>query len=716
MSRRKFIQFTGITGAGFIMGLNTGCSNAPVPAKLSDVKIWYEFSPYLHIADNGMITIFNTKPELGQGVWQSIPAMICEDLEVSVESVLIKSTGGQKKYGPLQFSAGSESVKGQYMSLRKLGAATKEMLIKAASQEWKVPESECYAEQGEIIHKPSGKKLNYGALGSAASKLKVPENPTLKDPKDFKILGKAAPKPDIPLKVNGTAKYGIDSETEGMVFAAIEHCPVFGAKLISVDDADAKKMQGVIAVEKCTRIIQKYRSEAVAVIADSYWSAQQARKALKLTWDYQGHETFNSADYEQTLRNLAKKDGVADKPIGDFDKAYKDAPVQLSSFYETSMLSHSPIEPMNCLATWHDKDHLEIWVSTQVPGDIITSFAKEYNIPEDNIKLNVMFNGGAFGRRLYPDHVHETVQLAKSVGRPVKLIWTREDDTKLGPFRPMTFSDMKGGLGEDGKLVAFMHKVISPSIQVADSASFDVSKGDPYMTDGINDQKYEIPNMKNPYVHADLHIPVAAFRAVTSTTLAFAHESFIDECAVKAGQDPMAYRLGLAKKDSDLHKILTKLKEVSKWDEPLPAGKGRGIGQYEFFAGHAGFVVEVSKQDAGIKIEKVHCVIDMGTVVNPDGVKSQIEGAVVMALTAATKKGISFEGGQTKESNFHDSPILRFNEMPPVEVHIIADGGEAIRGAGEPGMPGLAPALCNAIFAATGTRIRKLPFDPKNIG
>lgn len=691
--------------------LGISCKQTPKVATLAEVSNWYEFTPVLNIANNGLITIFNTKPEIGQGVWQSIPALICEELEVPIETAIIKHTGGEKKFGEMQFAGGSFSVRSSYMELRKLGAAAKEMLIKAAATQWKVPEAECYAEKGEVIHKPSGKKLGYGELAAAASKLPVPEKPKMKDPKDFKMLGKPSPRPDIPLKVNGTAVFGIDATVDGMVYASVEHCPVFRGKLVSLDDSEAKKIKGVIAVEKITRIVQSHRLDAVAVVADSFWTALQARKALKITWDYQGYDKFNSTAYDQTLRDLANKPGVPVKPTGDFAKAFASAPTKVEAFYETPMVSHSPIEPMNALAKWTGDQNVEIWASTQVPRGVVQEMSKEYKIPEENVKVNVLFNGGGFGRRLYPDYIHEAIQLAKKVGKPVKVLWTREDDTKAGPFRPMTFSAMKAGLGADGKPVAFQHKVISPSMTESDNGTFDRTKEDGNMTEAISDQKYEIPNMGNAYVYSSLHIPIAAWRAVTSTTLAFAHECFMDELAVKAGKDPMAYRLDIAKKDSDLFRILTKLKEVSGWDKALPAGSGRGVAQYEFFAGHAGFVVEVSKKDKGVKIDKVHCVIDMGTVVNPDGVKAQVEGAVAMAISAATKNGITFENGQTKQSNYNDNPIIRINEMPPVEVHILADGGEVIKGAGEPGLPPLAPALANAIFAATGVRIRKMPFS-----
>jgi isoquinoline 1-oxidoreductase beta subunit len=684
-------------------------------ASLSEVTNWYEFAPVLNIANNGIVTIFNTKPEIGQGVWQSIPALVCEELEVPLETVIIKHTGGEKKFGDMQFAGGSFSVRSSYQELRKVGASAKAMLITAAAQQWKVPESECYAADATIFHQPSGKKLSYADVVAVASKLPVPEKPKLKDPKEFKLLGKAVPRPDIPSKINGTALFGIDAKTPGMVYASVEHCPVFGAKMVSMDDSAAKNIKGVIAVVKCIRKIQKYRFEAVAVVAESYWTALQARKALKISWDTQGKEKFNTAAYEEKLRKGALKPGVTDKPLGNFEKAYAGAAVKLEAFYETPMVSHSPIEPMNCLAKWEGNDKLEIWTSTQVPRDVVGTLAKEYNLSEDNITLHNLFSGGGFGRRLYPDYINEAVQIAKAVGKPVKMIWSREDDTQQGPFRPMTFSAMKAGLDTSGKPMAFQHKVISPSLSAADDATFKSTKEDGSMTEGINDQKYEIPHMKNPYVFEELHIPVAAWRAVTSTTLAFAHECFIDEMAVKAGKDPMQYRLDMAKKDSDLFRILTKLKAVSNWDQALPAGKGRGVAQYEFFAGHAGHVVEVSKQGSGIKIDKVYSVIDMGTVVNPDTVKAQVEGAVVMAITAAIKNGISFENGQTKQSNYDTNPILRIHEMPPVEVHILADGGEVIKGAGEPGVPPLAPALCNAIYAATGKRIRKLPFDINNV-
>ena len=468
-------------------------------------------------------------------------------------------------------------------------------------------------------------------------------------------------------------------------------------------------------METCERIIGKYKHQGIAVIGSNYWAAYQGRKALTIKWDYQGRDSFNSKDYEQSLRDLSKSEGVVDHEQGDFDKAFSGAPVKIDAFYETPVVSHSPIEPMNCVASWYGGNKLEIWASTQVPGDIMDNFPKEYGIPPENLKINVLFNGGAFGRRLYNDVINEAVQLTKKIGKPVKLIWAREDDTELGPFRPMTFSAMKGALSADGKVVAFQHKVIAPSLDASEHENYDKTKPDGTMTEGISEQKYEIENMKNLYVNADSHIPFVAWRAVTSTTLAFAHECFIDELAIKAKKDPMAFRLEMLTKDSDTKNVLQKLKEVSNWDKQLPDGWGRGVAQYEFFAGLAGYVIEVSKKGNGISIEKVYAVIDLGTVVNPDTVKGQVEGAATMALTAAIKNGITFDKGQTVQNNYNNNPIVRINEMPTVEVHIIANGGPKIKGVGEPGLPSFAPALCNAIFAATGKRIRRLPFDINNV-
>ncbi len=713
IDRRNFLLLTGITGAGLVMGLSARANGAVAVENLTNAAESFELTPYVIIEKSGQITIFNTKPEIGQGTFQSIPALIAEELDVSLDQVIIKQTGGEKKFGTAQFAGGSMSVRSSYQDLRKVGASAREMLVKAASQQWNVPVEECYAADAKVIHRPSGKSLTYGELAEAAAKTAVPQSPRLKDPKDFKILGKSAQRPDVPLKSTGKAMFGIDVSVPGMVYASIERCPVFGGKLVSYDDSAAKKVKGVITIETCERVLGIHKSEGIAVIAENYWAALQGRKALTVKWDYQGNETFNSKTYEQSLREAAKQEGAVAHTQGNFDKSFAEAPVKLEALYETPVVSHSPIEPMNCVASWHDGNKLEIWTSTQVPGSIMDEFSKTYNIAQENLKVNVMFSGGGFGRRLYPDYVHEAVQLTKKIGKPVKSIWTREDDTKMGPFRPMTFSAMKGALSADGKAVAFQHKVISPTLD--GRKDYDKSKADGTMTEGISEQKYEIENMKNLFVHSYLQVPLAAWRAVTSTTLAFAHECFIDEMAVKAKKDPMAFRMGMLTKDSDTKNLLQKLKEVSKWDRPLPAGWGRGVAQYEFFAGLGGYVIEVSKKGTGIKIEKVYAVIDLGTVVNPDTVKAQVEGAAVMALTAAIKNGITFENGQTVPSNFHNNPLVRINEMPKVEVHILANGGPKIKGVGEPGLPPFAPALCNAIYAATGKRIRKLPFDINKI-
>lgn len=456
--------------------------------------------------------------------------------------------------------------------------------------------------------------------------------------------------------------------------------------------------------------------EGVAIIADNYWAALQGRKALKVTWDHGKHETFNSVDFEKQLRELAKTDGVQGHNAGDFDKSFADAPNKVEAFYETPIVSHSTMEPMNALAHYQAGDKIELWVSSQ-GGDLVKDeVAKVFKIPADNVTVHVLFNGGGFGRRLTQDFATEAVSLSKAIGKPVKVIWTREDDTLLGPFRPMTFSAMRGALSADGKAIALQHKVISPSIDATMNEKYDKTKPDGTMLEATNEQKYEIPNLNTRYVHADIHIPLTYWRSVTSSTLAFSHECFIDEMAHKAGQDPLAFRLAMLTKDSDAKRVLLKLKEVSGWDKPLPAGKGRGIAQWEFFAGLAGQVVEVSKnKTGGITVDKVYCVIDLGTVVNPDTVKAQVEGAIAMALTAATKDGITFENGRAVQANFDANRMLRINEMPSIDVHILAEGGPTIKGVGEPGLPPLAPALANAVFAATGKRIRRLPFDLEKV-
>lgn len=711
INRRHFLKLTGITSAGFIIGLSLKGNEIATIGKGEIAP--FGLTPFVMIEPDGTITIFNPKPEMGQGTYQSIPSLIAEELEVPLTAIIIRQTGGEKRFGDGQGAGGSSSVRGSYFELRKVGASAKEMLLQAAANQWKVPVAECYAEDAKVFHKPSGKSIGYGNLAEAAAKLEIPKDPKLKDPKDFKLLGKSTQRPDIPLKSSGRAVFGIDVEVPGMVYASVAHSPVFGAKLVSYNDAAAKKVKGVVGVEKCQRKFGPYTYDCLAVIGENYWAAYQGRKALAIVWDNRGNDKFNSKDYAQYLHDLSKQNGAVDKDQGNFDKTFSEAPVKVESFYETPVVAHSPIEPMNCVANWSDANKLEIWVSTQVPGRIMNEFTKEYNIPEENLTIHTMFSGGAFGRRLYTDFIGEAVQLSKAVGKPVKVIWTREDDTEQGPFRPMTFSAMKAGLTTDGKAVAFQHKVISPTIRY--SEKYDKTKTDGTMTEGISEQKYEFPNMKNLYVNADFHIPVAAWRAVTSTTLAFAHESFIDEMAVKANTDPMEFRLGLLTKDSDTKTLLKKLKEVSNWDKPLASGWGRGVAQYEFFAGLAGYVIEVSKKGNGVNIEKAYAVIDLGTVVNPDMVKAQVEGAAVMALTAAVKGGITFDKGQTVQKNFNTNQLVRINEMPPVEVHILANGGPKIKGVGEPGLPPFAPALCNAIYAATGKRIRTLPFDIHNI-
>ncbi|MBK0380463.1 xanthine dehydrogenase family protein molybdopterin-binding subunit [Mucilaginibacter segetis] len=703
ISRRYFIKSTSTLGVALWLGLSAKGDTV----KSLDPAIAENFSPFILVEPNGNITIFNNKPEIGQGTFQSIPALIAEEFEVSLDHITIKLTNGEKQFGR-QSAGGSSSIRGSYTQLRKVGAAAREVFIKAAANRWQTDATNCYAEAGEVINRTTKASFTYGELVGDAAKLDLPKDPQLKDPKDFKILGKPAHRPDIPLKTNGDAVFGIDVQLPGMLYATVERCPVLGGTLKSFNAGEALKMPGVVKIAEVERVIGRYSSVGVAVIADSYWNAMQARKKLKVDWDTRGYETFNSSAYDEKLRSMANEPGLLDKKKGDVDSLTLKPENIIEAFYETPQIAHHPLEPLNCVAQVNG-DKVEIWTSTQVPSSITGGQIDGFK-PE-NVKLNATFVGGGFGRRLSVDYVNEAVSVAKQINKPVKVIWSREDTTQQGTFRPMTFSQLKGGFAENGELVQFEHKVISPSYSEANRKDFNIAKVDGTMVEGIGEQAYEIPNIKTSYVRADYHVPLGAWRSVTSSTLAFAQECFIDELANKAKMDPMEFRISLLHKPSDTKKVLLKLKELSGWDTPLPKGRGRGVAVWEFFAGLCAQVVEVTySKDRSVKVDKAIVVIDLGEMVNPDNVANQVEGAIIMALGAATKPGITLKNGVVAEHNFYDNPLVRIYEAPKIEVHILTDGGK-IKGVGEPGLPPFAPALANAIFAVTGKRIRKMPFD-----
>ncbi len=705
-SRRSFIKKAGATGLTFWLGLSyvKGESTAVISTAKS-------LTPFIKIDASG-ITIFNPNPEMGQGSYQAVASMIAEELEVSLEQITIKNTSGEKEFGGGQWAGGSSTVREGYLTYRKIGASAKEMLVKAASQTWGVSPESCTAKEGKVYHSATNRSLKYEELAEAASLLDIPKEPTLKDSKDFKMLGKSVKRPDIPLKVTGKAEFGIDADVPGMLYSSVERCPVIGGTLKTFDATAALKVPGVVKVVSADRVIGKYSSTGVAVIAKTYWAALQGRKALKINWDTKGFETFHSSDYEQKLRALSKEEGILDKQKGSVD-----VPVHqvVESFYETPMVAHHPLEPMNCTVQVKGKK-VEIWTSTQVPVSVtgpgmMGSLPGLMDINPEDITLHAGFIGGGFGRRLYFDYIVEAINVAKQVDSPVKVVWSREDTTTQGPFRPMTFSKMTGGLSEKNQLVSFQHKVISPGFMDSAMPNWDKTKLDSMMTEGISSQEYDIPNMKNSFVFADYHVPLAAWRSVTSSTLAFAHECFIDELAHKAKKDPLDFRIDLQSTNTDTKRVLKKLREITNWDKPLPPGKARGVAQWDFFAGLSAQAVEVSlAKNGAVSVDKVYVVIDLGTVVNPDNVKAQVEGAVLMALSAAIHPAITLKNGVVEQKNFDTTPVTRMSEAPEVIVEIITEGTK-IKGVGEPGLPPFAPALGNAIFALTKKRLRKLPLD-----
>jgi isoquinoline 1-oxidoreductase subunit beta len=703
-----------MTGAVLALGFAYGCSGRKDETVLEnmsefDPKTGRELSPFILIDEKGSIVLIAHKPEMGQGTFQSMPLIVAEELGVPLDQVTIRQAIVDKKYGSMSVG-GSYSVRSSWTQLRQAGAAAREMLVKAAADKWGVPVIECEVEAGKVHHLNTHRMVSYGDLVKEASKLPVPKEPKLKDPAKFFLIGKSVPRPDILKKVEGTAEFGIDVKLPGMLFASVERSPVFHGKVKSYDDSETKKVPGVKHVLVAERKSGKNTYYGVAVVAENYYAAIQGRKALKIDWDNSAFELADTEKIYRRFRELSRTEGVVVNREGNFEGTFNAGARKLEAVYEMPFAAHAPMEPQNTVANV-TPTKCEIWSPTQIPDEAVNTLAKTMNIPEGNIEMHFTFLGGGFGRRLFDDYITEAVYISREIKAPVKVVWTREDDIMAGPFRPGTLSSLKAALDKNGKPVAFQHKVVAPSIMYNQFGASDPSKKeDSGAMEGISESWYEIPNVKTHNIYAETTVPIGWWRSVYSSTTAFAHESFIDEMAHAASKDPIDFRLSLIHKNTRVKNLLQHLREKSKWDDPLPNGWFKGVAVWQFFAGQAGHVVFVSKNAGGVKIEKVIAVVDCGLAVNPDNVKAQIEGGTVMALSAAVKDEITFSEGKAVQSNFHNYRMLRMNETPQVEVHIYPSSESPV-GVGEPGVPPAAAALGNAIFAATGKRMRKLPID-----
>jgi isoquinoline 1-oxidoreductase subunit beta len=716
-TRRDFIKASSLLAIGFSLPSWGGSNNGIHKVEATNAALGLELSPYVVIDDLGKIILYNAKPDVGQGTWQALPMLLAEELEVSMEQIEIRMTDGTAKYGA-QNIGGSNSIRSRWKPMRQAGAAAKEMLIKAASNQWQVPVNECFAKEAKVYHKPSNKSLSYAELIGEASKLEVPKNPTLKDPKDFKLLGKSLPRPEIPSKTNGKAAFGIDAVLPKMLYATIEMPPAIYGKVAKYDGSEAMKVKGVKYVLKTERKLAHAIPEAVAVVADNYWAALKGRKALKITWDETDVEKLSTDAYFEKLRALGKEEGLihADNSKGDFAKTYAESSKKIESVYETSHMAHSPIEPVNATA-WVQGDKVEIWASVQSIDGVIKQVSEQFKFKPENIKVNAMFLGGAFGRKSNLDFVLEAVHIAKQINEPVKLIWTREDDIKQGPFRPAMLSVMQGNLDENNALSGLNHKQVGDAI-LRQAAKMDFKTKPDFVnieSVGFKGSPYNIPNRRNSSILAEAPVPIHWWRAPSACHNVFPQESFIDEMANLAGIDPMEFRVKMLEKETRMLKVLQELGVKSDYKN-VKSEQAIGISMAQLYGTFIAQAVTVSKRGNGVKIEKVVSVVDCGLTINPDNVKAQTQGNVVMGISTAIKNGITFVDGKVQQNNFHDYQMLRMSEANyPIEVHVI-ESLENPGGVGEAGLPPIAPALTNAIFRLTGKRIKVLPFDMDNLG
>ncbi len=733
LPRRDFLRVSAAIGGGMLIAFRFPGSSLAQPGAASgndasDASIalkpgqaWDtpprsdEFVPnaFVRIAPDGRVTVMINKAEMGQGPTTSLSMLLAEELDadwtkVGYEFAPADLVYAHPGYG-IQFTGGSTSTAGMSKPMRQAGATARAMLVAAAAARWSVDASACRTQAGFVLHDPSSRKLGYGELASDAAKLDVPKKVPLKDPSAFLLIGKSTKRLDTPDKVFGRAAFSIDVTRPGMLTALVAHPPAFGGKAKSVDSSAALAIQGVKKVVEV--------SSGVAVIADGFWAAKRGRDALKIDWDMGPNGELSTTKLRADYHAKAASPGKVAREEGDPDASAKSAKQTLTAEYELPYLAHAPMEPLNCVVDLKS-DACEVWAGSQFQTFDHAAICKTAGLLPKQVQLHTTYLGGGFGRRACPksDYIVEAVEIAKQAGAPLKLIWTREDDTRGGFYRPMWTSRLSAGLDANNALSTWTHTIVGESIMAGTPmAAFTIKDGiDSTSVEGAKELPYAIPNLRVDLHTTDNGVPVLWWRSVGHSHTAFVTESFLDEVAHAMNADPYELRRKLLAKEPRYLAVLERAAKEAGWGTPLPAGRARGIAIHESFESVVCDVMEVSMKDGWPRVHKVTRAIDCGTTVNPDTIHAQLEGAVGFGLTAALYSAITLENGRVEQGNFHDYKMVRMNEMPAVDVHIISSTAEST-GVGEPGVPTIAPALCNAIFTLTGKRVRRLPLRREDL-
>jgi len=715
VSRREFVTVLAAAGGGLLLGYRVeggqrAASTAATASTPGATSPGFAPNGFIRVGPDGGITLIMPQVEMGQGTYTSMPMLLAEELEVAPDQVRLEhAPPDDKRYAnPFfgeQMTGASSSVRAFYEPLRRAGATARAMLVAAAATSWNVDPASCRAQKGVVTHTPTGRTLTYGALAAKAAALPVPDKVTLKDPKDFTVIGTPAKRLDTPSKVNGTAQYGIDVRLPGMLIATVAASPVLGGKVAGIDEQKAKAVPGVRQIVRL--------DDAVAVLADHMWAAKQGLAALAIRWDDGPNAQLSTADVVQGLAKASETAGVTARKDGDPVSALAGAAKKVEAVYESPFLAHVTMEPMNC--TVHvRKDGCEVWTGSQVLSRAQAAAAEVTGFPLEKVIVHNHLLGGGFGRRLEVDYVTQAVRIAKQVDAPVKVVWTREEDVQHDVYRPYYYDRMAAGLDLRGTPVAWTHRIVGPAIVARYLPPFFKDGIDIDAVDGAVQLLYDIPAIQVEHVrHEEPVLNTGFWRGVGVTHNNFVIESFIDELAAASRQDPVAFRRALLGKSPRAVAVLDLAAKEAGWGKPVPRGRGRGVALlYNSWGTYLAQVAEIEVSGSSdVRIHRIVCAVDCGQVVNPDIVKAQIESGVVYGVSAALWGEVTLKDGRVEQSNFHNYRVLRINETPPIAVHLVRNS-EAPGGIGEPGTAVTAAALGNAIYAATGKRLRKLPLQP----